>query len=329
MSAPAPASAAGPPGPARPQTWLITAALSKFGHAIAQRALARGDNVALGVSRRALQSPAARDTLEALAAGAAPGCSVVVELDIEQACTTQSAIAQLLSAFGSLDILLLPPPARTVVAALEDMAPAAVTAGFAASYFGPLNILRAALPTLRRQQYTRGGGHIVVISSLTGAMGTPGLAIRTAGDHALEGLLDALAYEVAPFGVRVSVVQPAVEVGAFAAADEVVVDEAGLEEYRGGQIGGVREMAKAVGGMGGEGVDEAVGVVMAIAGVENPPGRITVGEEAVEMVKERLKTLSEELEEYLEASLGADIVVIGKEKEKSAAGRGATVDEAE
>ena len=52
---------------------------------------------------------------------------------------------------------------------------------------------------------------------------------------------------------------------------------------------------------------DTVGVIMQIAALENPPGRIVVGSESVEQVKDRLKTVSEELEEFLEASLGADI----------------------
>lgn len=52
---------------------------------------------------------------------------------------------------------------------------------------------------------------------------------------------------------------------------------------------------------------ETVSILLAIAGLENPPGRIVVGSENVEQIKERLKTVSEELEEYLETSLAADI----------------------
>jgi len=197
----------------------------------------------------------------------------------------------------------------TYVGALEEMAPGDITRQFEAGYFGRVNVIKASLSVMRKQR----GGHIIVVTGLTGAMGTPGLSLRSAADHAAEGLCDALAFEVAPFGVRVSVVQPGIETAVWGAGEVVVASE--KDEYRdapGGEAARrVRALAERVGEAGGmaevDGMADTVRIVVEIAGSENPPGRITVGEEQVEVVKERLKTLSEELEEYLEASLSADI----------------------
>ena len=167
--------------------------------------------------------------------------------------------------------------------------------------------LRAALGVMRRQR----GGHVVVVTGLTAAMGTAGLTARCAADHAIEGLLEALAYEVAPFGVRVSLVQPSVEAAVFGGGEVQIAPE--MQEYAalegGRQLREMRRLAE----MGrarevdAEVLADTVRIVAEIAGAENPPGRITVGEEGAEMVRERLKTLSEEMEEFLEASLGVDI----------------------
>lgn len=69
-------------------------------------------------------------------------------------------------------------------------------------------MVRMAIPVLRRQRR----GHLVVVTGVTGSMGTPALGVRCAADWAVEGFCDACAYEVAPFGIRMSVVQPPVEV---------------------------------------------------------------------------------------------------------------------
>lgn len=149
---------------------------------------------------------------------------------------------------------------------------------------------------MRKQRF----GHIVAVTGL-GSQGCAGLGIAAAADHAVEGLVDAVAFEVAPFGVRCTVVQ---------AGDGVVggqnVEVAGPVE---GEV--LQRVEKVVNGLK-EGIDEEqvreVGrVVFEIAGLENPPGRITVGVEEGEGVRERLKMVSEELEEFLEASMKADV----------------------
>jgi NAD(P)-dependent dehydrogenase (short-subunit alcohol dehydrogenase family) len=192
-----------------------------------------------------------------------------------------------------------------------------ITTQFESLYFGRLNTIKPALPIMRRQR----SGHILVLTGTTAAMGHPGMSIRCAADHAIEGLLDALAFELAPFGIKVTTIQPSIEASVWANGVDVTppspqYDFATLRTVRG--MAGVVEAGKAA-GVVESAVEETVRVVAAVAGSDNPPGRITVGEEGVELVKERLKTLSEELEEYLDASLSADIVSQG-----SGTGRGSS-----
>jgi len=170
---------------------------------------------------------------------------------------------------------------------------------------------------MRRQR----SGHILVLTGTTAAMGHPGMSVRCAADHAIEGLLDALAFELAPFGIKVTTIQPSIEASVWASGVDVAppspqYDLATLRTVR--RMAGVVETGKAA-GVVESAVEETVRIVAAVAGSDNPPGRITVGEEGVELVKERLKTLSEELEEYLDASLSADIVPQG-----SGTGRGSS-----
>lgn len=120
----------------------------------------------------------------------------------------QSSVAETVYAFRRLDVLLNC-SSSSYIGALEELSPAAILSQFESAYFGPVNMMRAALPQFRRQRV----GHIINITGTTGAMGTPGLSARAASDHAAEGLSDALAFEVAPFGTRVTVVQPGLEAG--------------------------------------------------------------------------------------------------------------------
>lgn len=77
-------------------------------------------------------------------------------------------------------------PWTAYVGTLEELPMALVLAQFEATYFGPVNMMRSAVPFLRKQR----GGHIVNVTGLTGHMGTPGLSVRCASDHAVEGFSD-------------------------------------------------------------------------------------------------------------------------------------------
>ncbi|KAI5854886.1 hypothetical protein BZA05DRAFT_435083 [Tricharina praecox] len=292
------------PPPPKPKSYLLTSALTPLGHALSLSLLDLGASLAACCTRTELSSP----LLTTLRAHMHSGTLIILELDPLSASICQSALATAVAAFGRIDAVVHT-GVPTFVGALEEMAPGDITRQFEAGYFGRVNVVKAALSVMRKQR----GGHIVVVTGLTGAMGTPGLSLRSAADHGIEGLCDALAFEVAPFGIRVSIVQPGIETAVWGAGEVVVVKE--KEEYRdlpGGEAARrVRGLAERVDKMGGmaevDGLADTVRIVVEIVGSENPPGRVTVGEEQVEIVKERLKTLSEELEEYLEASLGADI----------------------
>jgi len=292
------------PTPTKPKSYLLTSALTPLGHALSLRLLSLGVSLAACCTRAELSSP----LLATLRTHAHTGTLIILELDPLSASTCQSALATAVAAFCRIDAVIHT-GVPTYIGALEEMAAGDITRQFEVGYFGRVNVIKAALSVMRKQR----GGHIIIVTGLTGAMGTPGLSLRSAADHAVEGLCDALAFEVAPFGVRVSIVQPGIEAAVWGAGEVVVVKE--KEAYRdvpgGGaarRVRGLAERVEEVGGMAEvDGLADTVRIVVEIAGVENPPGRVTVGEEQVEVVKERLKTLSEELEEYLEASLGADI----------------------
>jgi len=130
----------------------------------------------------------------------------VLELDTGNIALCQSALAETVHTFQRVDVVLncssqciyptpsLPELQRADVAmrweayigTLEELPHTHILAQFEATYFGPVNMMRSAVPFLRRQR----GGHIVNVTGLTGHMGTPGLSVRCAGDHAVEGFSD-------------------------------------------------------------------------------------------------------------------------------------------
>lgn len=208
---------------------------------------------------------------------------------------------------------------------------------FETMFFSQVNFIKAALPQFRAQHT----GHIMVLTSIGGHIGTPGLGMHTAATWALEGFCDSLAYEIAPFNIKVTIVQPNKEIPAL--TNRIVfVPQLPCYDSEANPAPSVRDMlanvlnanpdtaldpstASAAGGEGDDDdqvqarypklpassvdrlVTETVHALTAIGGHENPPARHIVGFEGSIAVKEKLKTVTEELEEFLEASLSVDI----------------------
>src|SRR5262249_30702575 len=140
--------------------------------------------------------------LEALAA-AAPGRILVHELDVTRPGDAEKAVAAAAARFGRIDAVINN-AGYGIVGAVEETPEAELRAQMETNFFGAAAVTRAALPQLRRQR----GGAIVNMSSLGGQLSFAGFGAYSASKFALEGLSEALAQEVAPFGIKVLIVEP-------------------------------------------------------------------------------------------------------------------------
>lgn len=177
--------------------WLISGCSTGFGREIALAALEGGALVAV----TARNPSAVADICERF-----PGQTLALQLDVGSAADIEACVAATLARFGRIDALVNN-AGYGYVAAIEEGEEDAVRALFDINFFGALALTRAVLPVMRSQ----GSGHIINNSSQAGIMANPGTGYYSASKYALEGLMEALQKEVAPFGIRVSSVQP----GAF------------------------------------------------------------------------------------------------------------------
>lgn len=259
----------------------------------------------------------------------------VVALDVKIMGQCQSAVAEAVRCFGRVDILFCC-HSEIVVGTVEELSQSPRTLSlvkdqFEMNFFGPVNIIKATLPVFREKK----NGHIVLMTAVTGHLGTPGLSMYCASQWAIEGYCDSLAYEIAPFNIRMTIVQPNMEVNVLThritSAPPMVcytdennpaplsrnilsslLDkiEGSAEPTTGDQLysSEVKSLyAPLSRGMKERLVAETVHAVAAIGGHDNPPARHIVGVEGVTAVKEKLKTVSEELEDFVECSCAADI----------------------
>lgn len=184
-------------GTPSPKTWFITGASSGFGTAFAEYALERGDNV-VATARSVAK-------LDALVARA-PDRVLAVKLDVTKAAEIQPAVDAALRRFGRIDFLFNN-AGYGVVGAVEETSDAELRAVMDTNFFGAVAVTRAVLPVMRAQR----SGAIVNISSMGGQMSFEGVSAYSATKFALEGMSEALALEVKPFGIKVLIVEP----GAF------------------------------------------------------------------------------------------------------------------
>jgi NAD(P)-dependent dehydrogenase (short-subunit alcohol dehydrogenase family) len=187
-----------PPGqPANTRVWLITGASSGLGRAIAEAALAAGDTVVA-----AARTQAAVDSLVA----AHPGRAAPLELDVTDSTGIQAPVDDVLRRYGRVDVLVNS-AGRALIGGVEETGDQELRDLMEVHFFGPAALTRAVSPHMRQQR----SGATVQISSMGGRMSFAGVGAYSATKFALEGLSEALATEIAPFGIKVLIVEP----GAF------------------------------------------------------------------------------------------------------------------
>jgi NAD(P)-dependent dehydrogenase (short-subunit alcohol dehydrogenase family) len=179
--------------PNRP-VWLITGCSTGIGRAVARAALEAGDRVALTA-----RDPAAVEDLRS----AFPARSIATALDVTRAEQIEAAVAAAEAAFGRID-LLVNNAGYGYIAAVEEGEDHEVRAMFDTNFFGAVAMVKAVLPGMR----ARRSGYILNMSSMTGLVSNPGAVYYSASKFALESLSEGLAKELAPFGIRVTVIEP-------------------------------------------------------------------------------------------------------------------------
>lgn len=271
------------------KTWFITGVSRGLGKALAEAVLARGDTV-LGT---------VREGTPALATGS--GTLHVIPLEITDAAVVKAAIDEAFAKHGPIDVLVNN-AGYGLLGAIEDATESDTAHLFDVNLFGPLRLIQAALPHLRAQA----SGHIVNITSIAGRAPMASSGVYAAAKSAMEGLSQSLAQEVAPFGIKVTAVAP----GGFrtdflsdhsirrsgkgssdAYAETVGTALAHLGEIAGRQIGDPARAAAAI---------------MAAVDTEQPPLHLLLGSDALRRTREKLATVTREIDAWETVTLGTD-----------------------
>jgi NAD(P)-dependent dehydrogenase (short-subunit alcohol dehydrogenase family) len=274
------------------KTWFITGATSGIGLALATAAGERGDNV-VALARHAQDHTALTDRF---------GKRVVARnADVNDAAQLHDAVTAAVETFGRIDVVANN-AGYGLFGAVEEATDAKARAIFDTNVHGVLNVLRATLPVLRRQR----SGHVLQGSSFYGQTAHPGVGMIAATKYAVEGLTDALAGELSPLGIRVTLVEPSLTATQFLANLDVAEVISDYDQT-------VREVLKVVGGLPPSAFNTADAVVTAILAAvdsDNPPLRLATGSQAVNEMRNALTARLAELEQWAPISNAVDLSTV-------------------
>ncbi|MDP3071513.1 MAG: oxidoreductase [Opitutaceae bacterium] len=273
-----------------PPVWFITGCSSGLGRALALHVLARG--------HRLVATARNPDTLTDLVAQGAGRCRALT-LDVAQPDQAAVVVATAVSAFGRIDVVVNNAGCG-LAGALEELGEDQIERCFATNFFGAMRLTRAVLPILRAQRC----GHFVMISAAAAIANYPGFSIYGAAKWALEGMAEALAAEVRPLGLGVTIVQP----GPFRTSFVSRSLERGTErlpDYDATSGRFLRLVASMDGRQPGDPAKAAEAIVSAVE-AEQPPLRLVLGKYANDKARRKLAVAARELDTWAALGIATD-----------------------
>jgi NAD(P)-dependent dehydrogenase (short-subunit alcohol dehydrogenase family) len=283
-SNPAPVSAG------KGRTWFITGASTGFGRLLAEEVLKAGGRVI--ATARNLDKVA---DLEAKY----PQAAKAIALDVTDAGQVDSAVTQAFAQFGRVDVLVNN-AGYGVAGAIEEVSEAEFMPMFETNVFGLLRVTRAFLPHLRKQR----SGHILNLSSIGGVVASPGIGFYNATKFAVEGISEALAAELAPLGISVTIIEPGPFRTDFLGRSGVVA-KTRIADYD-ATAGNMRKYFAENDGKQKGDPRRAVHAMMQVVESPNPPLRLLLGASALQRLRGKLGNWEKEIAVWEQVTTGAD-----------------------
>lgn len=285
---------------AEAKVWLITGSSTGFGRSLTEAVLKHGDRV-IATARKPEQVEVLVDQY--------PDQVKAVRLDVTDPQAVRQAISTALEAFGQIDAVVNNAGYGSL-GAIEELSDAQIRRQFETNLFGALDVMRAVLPTLRKQRR----GHILNISSVGGFVSFSGTGVYCSTKFALEALSEALAQEVATLGIKVTIVEP----GAFRTdfnGRSIAKPEQPIADYAATSGEFLKWIDEMDGKQPGD-PDKAAAAMIQVVNSPNPPLRLVLGGDAVQLIETKLDAVKTELEAWKQVAIatafeGVEVGTIG------------------
>lgn len=267
--------------------WLITGVSGGFGSCFVEQAIKAGHYV-IGTLRKQSQVDEFDEKYR--------GKASAIVMDVTHQTEVEEGVRHVLAKYGRIDVLVNN-AGYGLFGAVEEVTMSEARDQMDTNFFGALMLTQLVLPGMR----SRRSGNIVQISSIAGFRGTPGLGLYNASKFALEGMSEALSHEVAPFGIKVTIVEPGpfrtnwAGKGSKDATKHIAdyAETAGttkktIHGYSGNQPGDPVKAAE---------------LIISTIGQKNPPLRLPLGQMAIEGMRAKIKAVEKDIAACEEASL--------------------------
>ncbi|NKK73989.1 SDR family NAD(P)-dependent oxidoreductase [Rhizobium leguminosarum bv. viciae] len=269
------------------KTWLITGCSSGFGQRLALAAAQRGDQV-IATARNV---KTIKDMAEPFG-----GRMITLPLDVTDAAAAKAAVAKAVETFGGFDVLVNN-AGYGLFGAIEEGTPEEYRPMFEVNVFGLIETTRAALPVLRRS-----GGTIVNMSSGAGIAGGGGGGYYNAAKFAVEGISEALAGELEPFGIRLLIVEP----GPFRTdflGRSITMAANEMREYAATSRKHYRETND--GNQAGD-PDKAIAVILQAVDADDAPLHLPLGPVAHSIAERKLASFRSDIDAWRDITIATD-----------------------
>jgi NAD(P)-dependent dehydrogenase (short-subunit alcohol dehydrogenase family) len=269
------------------KVWFITGAGSGIGAGTARAALRAGDRViATGRNLDKVRNAYRDVTSEKLA---------FVQLDVTDEARAKAAVEEAVKRFGRIDVLVNN-AGYSLLGNFEEFTTEQIERQFEPNFWGVVHVMRAVLPIMRRQR----SGHIINISSVAGVVGQRAVAAYGASKFAVEGLSLAVAQEVEPFGIKVTVVEPGFFRTDLLNPQSVEWSTGHIEDY--GPPGNVQAAWAAYHGQQPDDPAALGEALVQIADMEHPPKVFAAGSDALEAITPMVEARLAELRAHADLS---------------------------
>jgi short-subunit dehydrogenase len=269
--------------------WFITGISSGLGKALAEAVIKSGDFV-IGTFRNQVQVDDFNSKYK--------NNALALTLDITKSNEIEGIGEVVKSKFGKIDVLVNN-AGFGLAGAIEETSLAEIREVFEANFFGTLQITQAFLPLFRQQK----SGRIIQVSSHGGFKAFPGFGIYNASKFAVEGFSEALAAEVSPLGIKLTIVEPGPFRTNFASASFRQATTV-IEEYN-TTAGAFRVKMKQVDGKQEGDPIKAAQAIIDITRIENPPLRLPLGKIAIASINAKLESVRKDLADYTDIAENA------------------------
>jgi NAD(P)-dependent dehydrogenase (short-subunit alcohol dehydrogenase family) len=268
------------------KVWLVTGAGRGMGVDIAKAALAAGHAVVA----------TARNTDTVIAALGQDEHLLAVKLDVTDPADAHAAVQAAVERFGRVDVLVNN-AGNFYAGFFEELSPQDFRAQIETTLFGPMNVTRAVLPVMRAQR----SGLVVAISSTAGIVGQEFCTAYAAAKFGVEGWIESLTPEVAPFGIRTMVVEPGFFRTELLTPESTNYAEPSIDDYAERTNQTVAAWNAMNGQQGGDPAKLANALVQ-LASQDEPPLRFAAGADAIAKVEQKAKDLLTQADAYRELS---------------------------